>query len=140
MVSNIGSEGGDQLVGGRHREGSPQRHQPDAGRELVDVRGFFVFQEGQVQHRHRYDAVQFQALELPCAGHPCRDESQHHRGDQVGEHGQPEGYDHHHQVLSLHAVQPRQEAPVDNFPSDHHEDAGQNCVGDRLDVGSQSEG
>ena len=60
-------------------------------------------------------------------------------GDEIEEDGEPEGDQHYQEVLPLNAVEAGDEAPIYDVPADLHEYAGEDGVGDRLDVCSETQ-
>ena len=70
---------------------------------------------------------------------PRGDHADCYGGDQVQEHRESQGDQHHHEVFSLNAVDAGQEAPIDDVPADPHEYSGEDSVGYGLDVFAQSQ-
>ena len=108
---------------------------PDAGGERIYLsRVLLTNQETLVQQWYGDHAVQLQTLDLSCGDHPRDQKTHDHGGNQIDEHRESESDHHHDEVFALDTVERLEETPIDDVPTDSHQDTGQDRVGTRLDV------
>ena len=121
MVRDVHADGIDQLIRGGYGEAAPERHQAHSRGEGIRLFiAIFTRKETLVQQRHRDHSIEFQALELACAGHAGSNQADGDGGDEVNEDGERQGDQHDQQVFALHAVNPHDKSPIDDVPADLH--------------------
>ena len=92
-----------------------------------------------VQQGHGDHVVELQVFQLPGVDHPSGDQPDGHRRDQIDENREAQRERHHQQMFPLETMNPGEYPPVDDVPSDHDEDTGQDGMGNRLDKPAQPE-
>ena len=96
-------------------------------------------EERPIQHGDGDDAVELQLFQLFRVGHSRCDQSDGDCGDQVHEHGEAQRHQHDHEVIAADSADAGKKIPVDDVPTDLHEDAGQDGVRNRLHVSAETQ-